>query len=101
MKIKKGDQVLVIKGKDRNKKGKVLRSFPKKSQVLVEGVNKKKVHKRPRREGEKGQVVEVSFPLDVAKLKIICLKCGKPARIGFKVSENNKIRICKKCGEEI
>ncbi|MBZ9572826.1 50S ribosomal protein L24, partial [Patescibacteria group bacterium] len=56
MKVRKGDQVLIVKGKDRGKKGKVLRGFPKEAKVLVEGVNIKKVHKRPKKEGEKGQV---------------------------------------------
>lgn len=100
MKIKKGDQVLIIKGKDKGKKARVLRGFPKKNQVLVEGINIKKVHKRPRREGEKGQVVEVPSPIFVAKLKLICSKCGKATRVGYRISEGRKYRICKKCGQE-
>jgi len=101
MKIKKGDRVLIIKGKDRGKKGKVLRSFPEKGQVLVEGVNIKKVHKRPKKTGEKGQIVEVSSPLYISNLKLICPKCRKPTRVGYKIEGKTKMRICKKCGEEI
>jgi large subunit ribosomal protein L24 len=101
MKIKKGDQVLIIKGKDRGKKGKVLRGYPRELKVLVEGVNIKKKHQRPRREGEKGQVVEIPFPLPVSKVKLICPKCKKPARVGYKVAKGKKYRVCKKCGEEI
>lgn len=101
MKIKKGDQVLIMKGKDRNKKAKVLRGFPEKNQVLVEGVNIKKVHRRPRREGEKGQVVEVPAPLDVSKARLLCPKCGKPVRVGYRVDGRSKIRVCKRCGGEI
>jgi large subunit ribosomal protein L24 len=120
MKIKKGDQVLIIKGKDKGKKGKVLRGFPKKNQVLVEGVNIKKKHRRPRREGEKGQVVEVPAPIYISNVKLICPKCGKPTKVGYKVNSNlkspqsspassetllgrqkSKIRICKKCKAEI
>lgn len=127
MKIRKGDQVLIIKGKDRGKKAKVLRGFPKEAKVLVEGVNIKKVHKRPRKEGEKGQVVEVAAPLPISKLKLICPKCGKPTRIGYtprdilptveykekskikkdptgrsrRLQQKLKIRVCKKCGQEI
>ena len=106
MKIRKGDQVLIVKGKDRGKKGKVLRGFPKEAKVLVEGVNIKKVHKRPKKEGEKGQVVEVPASLPISKLKLICPKCGKPTRIGYEVkskvqSQKSKVRICKKCQGEI
>jgi len=101
MKIRKGDQVLIIKGKDRGKKGKVLRGFPKEMKVLVEGVNIKKKHRRPTRAGEKGQIVEVPAPIYVSNVKLICPKCGKPTRVGYKVTEKAKYRICKKCGEEI
>jgi len=101
MKIKKGDQVLIIKGKDKGKKGKVLRGFPAESKVLIEGVNIKKRHQRPRREGEKGQRVETPSPLPVANLKLICPRCGKPTKVGFKLRGKDKYRICKKCGQEI
>jgi len=101
MKIKKGDQVVVIKGKDRGKKAKVLRGFPKENKVLVEGVNIRKVHKRPKREGEKGQVVEIPTPINVSKVKLICPKCGKPTTIGYKRTGNEKYRICKKCQKEL
>lgn len=101
MKIKKGDQVIIVKGKDKGKKAKVLRGFPKKSHILIEGVNIKKVHRKPKREREKGQVVEVASSLDVSKVKLICPKCGKPTRIGYKISKRKKYRVCKKCGEEI
>lgn len=101
MKIRKGDQVLIIKGKDKGKKRKVLRGFPEEFKVLVEGVNIKKKHQRPKREGEKGQVVEVPVPLSISNLRLICPRCGKPTRVGFKQREKNKYRICKKCGQEI
>lgn len=101
MKIKKGDNILIIKGKDRNKKGKVLRGFPAKNRILVEGINMKKVHKRPRREGEKGQVVEIASPIDVSRVKIICPKCGVPTRVGYQTEKDNKVRVCKKCRVEI
>ncbi len=113
MKIKKDDQVLIVKGKDRGKKGKVLRSFPERKKVLIEGINIKKVHKRPKKTGEKGQIIEVSSPIYVSNLKLICPKCGKPVRIGYNVvrlntkeqkteaKQRTKVRICKKCGAEI
>lgn len=100
MKIKKGDTVLVISGKDRGRKGKVLRSFPKEDRVIVEGINLRKKHLRPRRAEEKGQIVEIPAPIHVSNLKLICSKCGQATRVGYKIVEEKKYRICKKCGQE-
>ena len=101
MKIKKGDTVLIISGKDRGRKGKVLKAFPKEQKVLVESINLKKKHVRPKREGEKGQIVQISAPIHVSNVKLICPKCEKATRIGYKIAENRKYRMCKKCGSEI
>lgn len=101
MKIKKGDQVLIISGKYRGKKSKILRVFPKERKILVEGVNLVKKHQKPKRTGEKGQIVEMPSPIDVSNAKLICSKCGKAARAGYKMVEGKKYRICKKCGKEI
>ena len=100
MKIKKGDTVLIISGKYRGKTGKVLRVFPKGGKVLVEGVNIMKKHQKPRKTGEKGQVIEMPLPIDVSNVKLICSKCGKATRIGYKIIDKKKYRICKKCEQE-
>jgi len=71
MKIKKGDKVKILTGKDKGKSGSVVRSFPKNNSVLVEGMNMKKVHRRPRKQGEKGKVVDVASPIDVSNVKKI------------------------------
>ena len=97
MKIKKGDIVLITSGKDRGRTGKIIKSLPKELRVLVEGINLKKKHVRPKREGEKGQVVEVPAALNISNIKIICPKCGKAARVGYKVDKDRKFRVCKKC----
>jgi large subunit ribosomal protein L24 len=101
MKIKKGDTVLVISGKWKGKTGKVLKTFPREMKILVEGVNIVKRHQRPRREGEKGQIIEIPKPFPVSKVKLICSKCKKATRVGYKIIEEKKYRICKKCGQEI
>jgi large subunit ribosomal protein L24 len=101
MKIKKGDTVLITSGKDRRKKGKVLTSFPPERKVIVEGINIRKKHQKPRRTGEKGQIVQLPGPLDISNVKLICPKCGKATRIGYKISGGKKYRICKKCKQEI
>lgn len=103
MKIRKNDTVLIISGKDRGRKGKVLQALPKKGKVLVEGINIRKKSVRPKKSGEKGQIVEMPGPLSISNVKIICPKCGKAVRTGYKINKEKKIknRICKKCGEEI
>lgn len=101
MKIKKDDQVLIISGKDRGRKGKVIQAFPKERKIMVEGVNLRKKHVRPKRQGEKGQIVTIPGPFDVSNAKLICSKCGKATRAGYKIEEKRKCRICKECGAEI
>ncbi len=101
MKIRKNDQVVVIKGKDKGKKSKILKGFPEQGMVLVEGVNMRKKHKKPRKEGEKGQVIEIAFPVPVEKIKLICPKCKKAVKVGYKIVGESKHRICKKCSEQI
>jgi len=124
MKIHKDDTILVISGKDRGRKGKILKSFPKEKRILVEGINLRKKHQRPKRSGEKGEIIEIPGPIDVSNVKLICPKCKKATRVGYKVkSEIKKLpqpylppirgkkqmgqkskikaRICKKCGKEI
>ena len=101
MKIKKGDNVLITAGKDKGRTGKVTKAFPKELKVLVEGINAKKKHVRPKREGEKGQVVEIPSALDVSNVKMICPKCGKVTRVGYTIEKDIKKRVCKKCKQEI
>lgn len=101
MKVKKGDTVLIISGKDRGKKGKVLEAFPEESKVVVEGANLRKKHQRPKKSGEKGQIIELATPMSVSNVKLICPKCGKAVKTGYKITEKNKFRICKQCGQEI
>lgn len=100
MKIKKGDTVLIISGKDRGKTGKVLNVLPKKNKVVVEGVNLRKKNVRPKRSGEKGQIIQMTAPLNDSNVMVICGKCGKASRMGYKINGDKKYRICKKCGQE-
>ena len=101
MKLKKGDNVLITAGKDKGRTAKIIKSLPKELKVLVEGINLKKKHVRPKREGEKGQVVEIPAPMDVSNVKMICPKCGKATRVGYTIDKDIKKRICKKCKQEI
>ena len=101
MKVKKGDNVLIIAGKDKGRTSKIVKALPKEAKVLVEGINLKKKHVRPKREGESGQVVEVPAAMDVSNVKIICPKCGKTTRVGYATDKGVKNRICKKCKQVI
>lgn len=104
MKIKKGDIVLIISGKYRGKTGKVLKTFPKERKILVEGVNLVKKHQKPRRirrMRQKGEIIQMPKPIDVSNAKLICPKCKKAVKVGYKIIEKIKYRICKKCKKEI
>ncbi|MFA5013779.1 MAG: 50S ribosomal protein L24 [Candidatus Paceibacterota bacterium] len=101
MKIKKNDQVLIISGDDKGKKGKVLRSFAAQKKILVEGINIAKKHVKPKKSGQKGQIAKVPNPIVVSKAKLLCPKCGKAARVGAETEGDKKFRVCKKCGQRI
>ncbi|KKT17826.1 MAG: 50S ribosomal protein L24 [Candidatus Nealsonbacteria bacterium RIFCSPHIGHO2_01_FULL_43_31] len=100
MKIHKNDQVLIISGKDRGKKGKVLDVFAQEGKIVVEGASIRKKNAKPKKSGEKGQVVHVPAAFSVANAVLICPKCGKPTRVGYKILDKKKYRICKKCQSE-
>ena len=101
MKIKKDDNVIVISGKDRGKTGKIVRAFPREDKVIVSGLNIRKVHKRATKQGQKGQVVEKSFPMHVSNVQLVDPKTSKPTRIGFDIKGEKKIRVAKKSGSTI
>ena len=101
MKLKKGDSVLITAGKDKGRTGKIMKALPKEGKVLIEGINLKKKHVRPKREGEKGQVVDIPTAMDVSNVKLICPKCGKVTRVGHIIEKDVKNRICKKCKQII
>lgn len=101
MKIKKGDQVKILSGKDRGKTGKVLRCLPSAGKVVIEGANMVKRHKKSSKRGQKGERLSLPAPINVSNVQLICPKCGKPSRIGSKAIENGSVRICRKCGKEL
>lgn len=106
-KIKRGDKVKVIAGKDKGKKGKVLQIFLDRNKASVEGINLAIKHLRPKRQGEKGQKIEFPAPLNISNLMIMCPKCNRPARVKSKIlpqlseKKGQKVRICSKCKELI
>jgi len=101
MKLKKNDIIKVIAGKDKGKTGKVTQIFGTLNKVVVEKINKRFKNLRPKREGEKGQRIEFDAPMDISNVMLVCNKCGKTTKIGYKVSGDKKYRVCKKCKETL
>lgn len=99
--IKKNDTVAVVTGKDKGKKGKILKAFPKEERVIVEGVNIKKRHQKARRGGQKGQIVEYPAPMHVSNVMLVDPKSGKPSRVRMNIDGKKKTRVSAKSGNEI
>ena len=98
MKVKKGDTVMVISGKNAGKKGKVLDVVPRERKVLVEGVNMVKKHQRPTQAMPQGGIIDKEAPLHVSNVMVMCSKCSSPTRVGRKEAGGSRVRYCKKCG---
>ena len=101
MKIKKGDNVIVTSGRDKGNKGTVVKTLRELDKVVVEGVNIRKKHQKPKRRGEKGQIIEIAMPIHVSNVMMIDPKKGTPTRVGYKVEDGKKIRIARKSGSKI
>ena len=101
MKLRKGDKVKVMVGKDKGRTGKIEKVLPKANKVIVDGVNVYKRHLKPRGEKKPGGIVDIVKPLFAANVALVCPKCGQVARIGYQVTKDEKVRICKKCKEPI
>lgn len=100
--VKTGDSVVILSGKDKGKKGKVLAVSPKEGKLIVEGANIATKSVKPRRQGEAGGIVKAEAAMYACKVQLVCPKCGRGVRTGVKFDdEGKKIRICKRCGAEI
>lgn len=96
--VKKGDEVMIISGKDRGKKGKVLEVSPKEKKVIVEARNMVTKHVKPRKQGQLGGIIKAEGALYASKVMPVCPKCDKPTRVGHDMKDDKKIRVCRKCG---
>ena len=101
MNIRRDDTVVVLSGRDKGGKGKVLSADPKSGKVIVEGVSVAKVHQKPRRQGEEGGIIKKETPIYACKVQLVCPKCDKGVRVGHKMVDGKKVRVCVKCGAEI
>ena len=102
LKIRKGDRVRVLSGKDKGKEGEVMRSLPREGKVIVEGVNIARKSQRPTRTTQQGGIIDKDMPIQVSNVALVCPSCGKPTRVGYTIDNSGqKARVCKKCGGEI
>ena len=101
MKIKKGDNVKVIAGKDKGRTGKVIRAFPRESKVIVEGVNVNKRHQKPKKANQQGQIIDKTLPVHVSNVQLIDPKSGEVTRIGRKIVKGKNVRFARRSGVEL
>ncbi len=99
--VRRDDQVLILTGKDKGKKGKVLKAYPEEGRVVVEGVNVVTRHTKPRGQQKKGGRLKQESPVNASNVMIICGKCHKATRVGHEIENDNKYRVCKKCGARL
>jgi len=97
MNIKKGDQVKIITGKDQGKTGTVLKVYKDERKVSVEGANLYKKRTKSKRQGQKGETVQVVRPLSISNVMLVCRNCGRTTKVGYRLEGNQKVRYCKKC----
>ena len=100
MKLRTGDNVIMLSGKARGKPGKVLRFSLDEGKVVIEGLNLVKKHQRPKKQGQKGEIVSAPRFIDASKVMLICQRCKKPSRMGIKREDGKAVRVCKKCKGE-
>jgi len=101
MKLKKGDTVQIMKGKDKGKKAQIEKVFTKEQKVLLPNLNTAKRHYKARSLSQGSEIVTLTVPVPVANVQLVCPKCGKVTRVGYEIAKNDKIRVCRKCGKAL
>ena len=101
MKLRKGDQVQVIAGKDLGKTGEITRVLVDAEKVIVDGVNVAKRHQRATKATMQGGIIDKDMPIHVSNVAIVCTSCGKHSRIGYRMNGDTKVRVCRKCGKDL
>ena len=99
--IRRDDEVQVIHGKDRGTRGRVVRVLPRERRIMVEGVARAKKHARPSKQRQQGGIIDIEQFIDISNVQIVCKSCGQPTRIGHRVEDGKRIRICRKCESDL
>ncbi len=101
VKIRRDDEVEVIHGKDRGQRGRVVRVLPREGRVMVEGVARAKKHARPSKQRQQGGIIDVELFVDISNLAVVCKSCGQPTRVGHRIEDGKKRRVCRKCESDL
>lgn len=101
MKFLIGDEVKVLSGKDKGKIGKIEKILPKKQAVIITNINMYKRHTKPKSQTDKGGIIDIVKPLPSARVQLMCPKCKSMTRIGYQIAQGKKVRICRKCEQEL
>jgi large subunit ribosomal protein L24 len=99
--IRKDDEIQVIHGKDRGSRGRVVRVLPREGRIMVEGVGRAKKHARPSKKRQQGGVIDIEQFVDISNVAVVCKSCGQPTRVGHRIEDGRKVRICRKCEAEL
>jgi large subunit ribosomal protein L24 len=99
--IRKDDEVQVIHGKDRGTRGRVVRVLPREGRVMVEGIARAKKHSRPSKQRQQGGIIDIEQFVDISNLAVVCKSCGQATRVGHRIDEDKKVRVCKKCESDL
>jgi large subunit ribosomal protein L24 len=99
--IRKDDEVQVLSGKDRGRRGRVVRVLPREGRVMVEGVARAKKHSRPSKRRQQGGIVDVELFVDISNVAVVCRSCSQPTRVGYRITDDEKSRVCKKCEADL
>jgi large subunit ribosomal protein L24 len=99
--IKKGDEVIVMTGKDRGRTGRVVNVLPRENKVMVEGIARAKKATRPTKKRQQGGIIDIEQFIHLSNVQVVCKSCGKPTRIGYRFEGDNKIRVCAKCEADL
>ncbi len=99
--IRAEDEVLVISGKDRGRRGRVVRVLPREGRVMVEGIARAKKHARPSKKRQQGGIIDVELFVDISNVMLVCKTCGQPTRVGHRIEKEEKVRVCRKCEAQL
>ncbi len=99
--IRKDDEVQVIHGKDRGSRGRVVRVLPREGRIMVEGIARAKKHSRPSKRRQQGGIIDIEQFVDISNVAVVCKSCGQATRVGHRIDEGKKTRICRKCESEL
>ena len=99
--IRRDDEIQVIHGKDRGTRGRVVRVLPRERRIMVEGVARAKKHSRPSKRRQQGGIIDIEQFIDISNVQIVCKSCGQPTRVGHRIEDGKRIRVCRKCESDL